>query len=306
VRSDTQPTLNNGGPDAGDSVPAVRVPFRILDVFCVKPFTGNQLCVVPDGADLDPETMRSLAQEIGFSETTFVTSIDDDGYDVRIFTPDQELPFAGHPTLGTAYLLASEGRVASSTTQRCGAGALRVEVDPDRGAGRMRQFPGALAPPFEDRAGVAAAAGLEETDLHPDRPVRTVTTGLAHTIVPARDAGVVRRAELRPTAVRDVVGRTGGESLYLFAEEGPEILARMFDPGPGIGEDPATGSAAGPLGVYLAEDGIAGMPGAITVRQGEQVGRPSRLEVEVRREGKAWIAWVGGRVRLAGEGEFRL
>jgi trans-2,3-dihydro-3-hydroxyanthranilate isomerase len=106
--------------------------------------------------------------------------------------------------------------------------------------------------------------------------------------------------------VREVVGRTGGESLYLFAEERAEILARMFDRGPGVGEDPATGSAAGPLGVYLAEHGIAGMPGGITVRQGEQVERPSRLEVEVSREDDAWIAWVGGRVRLAGEGEFRL
>jgi trans-2,3-dihydro-3-hydroxyanthranilate isomerase len=284
----------------------VRVPFRFLDVFCVNPLTGNQLCVVPDGAELDPETMQALAREIGFSETTFVTSIDDDGYDVRIFTPDQELPFAGHPTLGTAYLLASERRVAPTTTQRCGAGTLRVEVDPAAGSGRMRQFPGVLSPPFEDRAAAAAAAGLAEQDLHPDRPIRTVTTGLAHTILPVRDAGALRRAELRASAVREVVGRTRGESLYLFAEEGAQIVARMFDRGPGIGEDPATGSAAGPLGVYLAEHELAGMPGRITVRQGEQVERPSRLEVEVSREGDAWIAWVGGRVRLAGEGEFLL
>jgi trans-2,3-dihydro-3-hydroxyanthranilate isomerase len=284
----------------------VRVAFRLLDVFGVDRFTGNQLCVVPDAAALGDGTMQALAREIGFSETTFVTSVDADGYDVRIFTPDEELPFAGHPTLGTAYLLASEGRVATATIQRCGAGSLRVEVDPEAGAGRMRQFPGALSPIFEGRAAVAAAAGLTETDLHPDLPIRTVTTGLAHTIVPLRDATAVRRAELRPSAVREVVARTGGESLYLFAEEGDAILARMFDRSPAIGEDPATGSAAGPLGVYLAEHAIAGMPGRVTVRQGAQVERPSRLEVEVSPEGGAWIAWVGGEVRLVGLGEFLL
>jgi trans-2,3-dihydro-3-hydroxyanthranilate isomerase len=283
----------------------VRVPFRLLDVFCVGPFTGNQLCVVADAAALDTPTMQTLAREIGFSETTFVTSIDPDGYDVRIFTPAQELPFAGHPTLGTAFLLAAEGRVGGATTQRCAAGALRVEVEPDTGRGRMRQFPGALSPRFDDRATAAAAAGLAGTDLHPDRPIRTVTTGLAHTIVPLRDAAAVRRAELHAAAVRDVVSRTGGESLYLFAEDGDAILARMFDPEPAIGEDPATGSAAGPLGVYLSEHRIAGMPGGVTVRQGEQVGRPSRLDVDVAREEDSWIAWVGGLVRLVGQGEFR-
>ncbi|MGZ4110231.1 MAG: PhzF family phenazine biosynthesis protein, partial [Actinomycetota bacterium] len=156
----------------------MRVPFRLLDVFCVGPFTGNQLCVVPDAADLDDATMQSIAREIGFSETTFVTSVGDDAYDVRIFTPGQELPFAGHPTLGTAFALVAEGRVGRVVTQRCRAGELRVEADPAAGRGRMRQFPGELAPVFDDRAAVARAAGLDEDDLHPDRPVRTVTTGL--------------------------------------------------------------------------------------------------------------------------------
>jgi trans-2,3-dihydro-3-hydroxyanthranilate isomerase len=284
----------------------MRVPFRLLDVFCIGPFTGNQLCVVPDAASLETPTMQALAREIGFSETTFVTSIDADGYGVRIFTPGQELPFAGHPTLGTAFLLAAEGRVGGQMTQRCAAGALRVEVDPDAGRGRMRQFPGALSPSFDDRAGVAAAAGLIEADLHPGRPVQTATTGLAHTIVPLRDPSAVRRAELHAGAVREVVGRTLGESLYLFAEDGEAILARMFDPDPAIGEDPATGSAAGPLAVYLSEHGIAGMPGSVSVRQGEQVGRPSLLDVDVARQDDVWIAWVGGGVRLVGEGEFRL
>ncbi len=284
----------------------MRVPFRLLDVFCVGPFTGNQLCVVPDAAELEDSTMQSIAREIGFSETTFVTSVGDHVYDVRIFTPGQELPFAGHPTLGTAFALAVEGRVGSVVTQRCPAGELRVEVDPAAGRGRMRQFPGELAPVVDDRAAVARAAGLHEDDLHPERPVRTVTTGLPHTMVPVRDAAALRRAERHGALTTDVVRRTGGESLYLFADDDDGVTARMFDREAGVGEDPATGSAAGPLGVYLAEHGLAGMPGSVRVRQGEQVGRPSLLEVGVERRGDRWIAWVGGAVRQVGRGEFDL
>jgi trans-2,3-dihydro-3-hydroxyanthranilate isomerase len=283
----------------------VRVPFRLLDVFCVGPFSGNQLCVVPEGGGLDPATMQVIAREIGFSETTFVTTIDDDGYDVRIFTPGQELPFAGHPTLGTAFLLASEGLVPSRVTQRCGSGELLVEVDPAAGRGRMRQFPAELRDVFDDRAAVADAAGLTEDDLHADRPIRTIWTGLPHTIVPVRDVEALQRAELHRDRVGEVVRRTGGEALYLFAEdmEGG-LAARMFDCELGVGEDPATGSAAGPLGAYLSELGIAGMPGRVQIRQGEQVGRPSLLEVDVDRRADAWVAWVGGRVRPVGHGEF--
>jgi trans-2,3-dihydro-3-hydroxyanthranilate isomerase len=284
----------------------VRVPFRLLDVFCVGPFTGNQLCVVPDAAGLEDATMQSIAREVGFSETTFVTSVGDHAYDVRIFTPGQELPFAGHPTLGTAFALAAEGRVGSVVTQRCPAGELRVEVDPAAGRGRMRQFPGELAPVVDDRAEVARAAGLDEDDLHPERPVRTVTTGLPHMMVPVRDAAALRRAERHGALIADVVRRTGAESLYLFADDDDGVTARMFDRETGVGEDPATGSAAGPLGVYLAEQGLAGMPGSVRIRQGEQVGRPSLLEVGVERRGDRWIAWVGGAVRQVGRGEFDL
>ena len=105
------------------------VPFRLLDVFADAPFTGNQLCVVPDvPADLDAQMMLTLAREIAFSETTFVTSVRDDGYDVRIFTPDGELPFAGHPTIGTAYVLVSDERVSPSLVQTSAAGDVPVDT----------------------------------------------------------------------------------------------------------------------------------------------------------------------------------
>jgi len=109
------------------------VPFRIVDVFTERPLAGNQLCVVPEPVELDDATMQALALEIGFSETTFVTEYGADCYAMRIFTPDQELPFAGHPTLGTAFVMVSEGRVTSPVVQVVQAGEIPVEVDVRRG-----------------------------------------------------------------------------------------------------------------------------------------------------------------------------
>ena len=120
----------------------MRIPFRLLDVFAETPFAGNQLCVVsetPEG--LDGETMQTLAHEIGFSETTFVTAIRDGGYDVRIFTPDDEIAFAGHPTLGTAFALVEAGMVTSPVVQTSTAGDVTVEVDLPTNQATMRQLP---------------------------------------------------------------------------------------------------------------------------------------------------------------------
>src|SRR5882672_11277289 len=123
--------------------PAVEVAFRLVDVFTDVPFAGNQLCVVPEPpAGLDAATMATLAHEIGFSETTFVIGVRDGGYDVRIFTPDAELPFAGHPTLGTAFTLVSEERVAAPTVvQTSAAGDVPVDVDVAAGTAWMQQLP---------------------------------------------------------------------------------------------------------------------------------------------------------------------
>src|SRR4051812_29428444 len=123
----------------------VRIPFRLVDVFTDRPLTGNQLCVVPEPTELTTETMQALAREIGFSETTFVTSVEPGRYGLRIFTPFNEMPFAGHPTLGTAFVMVSEGRVSSPVVQVVAAGDVEVEVDVARdgrsGVARMRQLP---------------------------------------------------------------------------------------------------------------------------------------------------------------------
>ena len=285
----------------------MEVRFRLLDVFCDRPFAGNQLCVVPEPpADLDDAGMATIAREIGFSETTFVTEAAGDRYSMRIFAPDQELPFAGHPTLGTAYLMVAEGMVTSPAIQTTAVGEVPVEIDVEEGFGWMRQRPPAFGPEFGDRDAIARAAGLDAGDLHADMPAQVVSTGLAPLLAPVRDLEALRRAERDGRATREVCERAGGECLYLFATTADGVTARMFDRGVGIGEDPATGSAAGPLGAYLSARGVAGMPGRTLVAQGEQVGRPSFLHLEVAPEDDSFAIRVGGGVRVVGEGAFRL
>jgi trans-2,3-dihydro-3-hydroxyanthranilate isomerase len=284
----------------------MRVPFRLLDVFADEPFSGNQLCVVPEVPEgLDADTMLTIAREIAFSETTFVTAVGDDGYDVRIFTPDGELPFAGHPTIGTAFLLVSEGRVPATLVQTSAAGDVPVQVDLAGARATMLQLPPEFGEPIEDRAAVAAGAGLEPRDLIADLPVVPVSTGIPHVMVPVRDEATLRRAQRDATACHTICEAAEAESLYLFAVCGDgDVMARMFDRYVAIGEDPATGSAAGPLGAYLSAHGLAGMPGRALVAQGEMVGRPSFLTLDVSPQDETWSVRVSGGVYLMGEGAF--
>ncbi|MEX0985254.1 MAG: PhzF family phenazine biosynthesis protein [Actinomycetota bacterium] len=287
----------------------MRVAFHLVDVFAERPFEGNRLCVVPDpDPELDAAMMATLALEINFSETTFVTAVRPDGYDVRIFTPYSELPFAGHPTLGTAFVLASLGRTGSWVTQVSRAGEVPVEVDVGAGRAAMTQLPAVFGREVTDRAAVAAAAGLETTDLVDGLPIVPVSTGIAHLMIPVTDEATLRRATRHDSAAQVCAEAGEAESLYLFAVRGRgDVLARMFDRDRGIGEDPATGSAAGPLGAYLATHALAGMPGSVTIAQGEMARRPSFLHVDVRGSGtRVGEIRVEGGVRSAGEGVFLL
>jgi len=251
--------------------------------------------------------MQALALEIGFSETTFVTAVRPDGYDVRIFTPEEELPFAGHPTLGTAFTLAREGTIGSEATQRCGAGDIPVLIDVDAGSASMRQLAPRTGRKVEDRGAVAAAAGLEPDDLIPQLPIIPVSTGIFHTMVAVRDDATLRRAARNDRRCAELCAQIEAESLYLFAIRGDgDVRARMFDKGATIGEDPATGSAAGPLGAYLARHGLIETPGSVVVAQGEQVGRPSFLRVSVERDGDSWALDVAGGVHPWGDGAFEI
>jgi trans-2,3-dihydro-3-hydroxyanthranilate isomerase len=279
----------------------MRIPFRLLDVFTDRPLAGNQLCVVPDPLELRPEAMQAIALEIGFSETTFVTEAAGDRYAIRIFTPRSEISFAGHPTLGTAFVLAAEGRIEATAKQSCAGGEFPVTVDLDRGVASMLQLPAWFGPEATDRSAVATVVGLEPQDLDEDLPALVVSTGAPYLIVPAADEDAVGRARPDSPGLARLLDESSAEGCYLFAigEEGAK--ARMFDSD--VGEDAATGSAAGPLGAYLAEYG-AFRGGPLRVSQGDELGRPSTLVVETRREHDAWLVHVSGGVVIVGRGEF--
>lgn len=264
-----------------------------LDVFASEPYAGNGLAVVHDADGLDDATMLSFARETRLSETTFVQAGGDGAdYTNRIFTTLREIPFAGHPSLGTAVAVArAAGLDEAHYVQRTHAGLQPVDVvrvEGERWRASMLQEPADFGPEL-DATEVLAAVGLDGADAHPTLPVQVVSTGVAHVMVPVAGPEVLARCRARLAGLQAITGRTGAVVLYVVARDGDEVRARGFFEDPlGAIEDPATGSAAGPLCAYLhAREGDR----AVVVRQGEEMGRPSRLETEVE----------GDRVRVSGD-----
>jgi len=292
--------------------------FFILDVFTARKFCGNQLAVVVDGRGLSAAAMQSVAREFNFSETTFVLPARDRrcARRVRIFTPQRELPIAGHPTVGTSWILASRGDVAlnnKSTTAKLelGAGPIVVTIEGKR---RKPDFVWMTHPPAEfgairkDHAQVAAAVGLRASDLRTDLPLQTVSTGIPLLFLPLRSLDALKRSVSEAKALGSIFPpRHERQPVYLFTIERARPLivrARMYAPYDGIVEDPATGGAAGPLGAYAGKYGMINSEGgAFTIRQGVEMGRPSEIRVEVTRGAAgAHITRIGGRCAIVAEG----
>jgi trans-2,3-dihydro-3-hydroxyanthranilate isomerase len=279
----------------------------LLDVFTDAPLTGNQLAVFLDGASVPQELRQDVAREIGFSETVFVeppshpTAGD---ARIRIFTPEVELPFAGHPVLGTAVALAADRGTppGSVLTLECGVGPVPVELDASATGGWMRQ-PLPSWQEWPDVEGVLGALGVD-----PARVAATVevyNNGPTHLVVAVDDPGAVVGAAPDTGRLAKVAGRTG-TSLCAVTGEGAAVT-RMFVPGMGIAEDPATGSAAGPVGVHLLRHGLLAPGRLLTLSQGAQIKRPSTLLVRVEGlpDAVAGVA-VGGTAVIVGELTFRL
>ncbi len=262
-------------------------------MFTSTPLAGNGLAVVHDADGLDDATMLGVARETAQSETTFVQSATVDGADYRnrIFTVDEEIRFAGHPSLGTAVAVArAQGADEARFHQQTGAGVQPVEVElrGDVARASMLQEPAQFGEAIE-AAPVLGALGLGPADAHPDLPVQPVSTGMRHLMVPVRDHVALERA--RPNAVRveAIEAQTDTMVLYVFVPDGDGARARGFvAERHQVVEDPATGSAAGPLLAYLNRH--AGHE-ELTVAQGVELGRPSRLET----------AMDGDRVRVSGD-----
>lgn len=275
--------------------------YVIVDVFTDRALAGNQLAVFTDARGLDTETMQALAREINFSESTFVLTPENGGHaKIRIFTPVTELPFAGHPTLGTAFVLG--GPLQREDLQlETGRGIVPVRLEREEGRlvfGWMEQ-PIPSVEPYQAERALLSALGVERSEL----PVELYDNGMRHVYVALRSEEEV--AGLRPDLARLELPPDLG--INCFAGSGGRWKTRMFAPGGGVAEDPATGSAAGPLALHLARHGRIAFGDEIEISQGAEIGRPSTLFARV--EGtpeQVERVEVGGSAVIVARGEFRL
>lgn len=295
------------------------LPYRIVDVFTDRAFSGNPLAVVFDADGLADGQLAALAREFNLSETAFPVAADrsESDYRLRIFMPGKELPFAGHPSVGAAWVMATEGRVevaapATSIIQSCGAGllALRVTVGPAGEIGPV-ELTAAMpsAGPALDPSAALAAIGLDHADLTPGRAFRVCSTGLSQAFLCVRDEALAR-LRVNPGALTDTAS---GEWQTLSVLSWDPALAiahtRVVAEGLGWAEDPATGSAATALGAWLAAEGLAAGDGETSyeVRQGAEMGRDSRLAGTVLTSGgEAVECRIAGRVAQVASGSIEV
>jgi trans-2,3-dihydro-3-hydroxyanthranilate isomerase len=275
--------------------------YVVADVFTDTPLQGNQLAVFTDAREISEELLQPLAREMAFRETVFVYPTDSDAHvRIRIFTPASEIPFAGHPTLGTAFVLAQPMQLEVISIET-GSGIVPVWLEregPKIVFGRMHQ-PVPTIEPF-DEAPLLPALGVERSEL----PVELYDNGMRFVYVALRSEDEVAMLEPDYRALGRVAAIGG---VNCFAGSGDSWKTRMFAPGKGVSEDPATGSAAGPLAVHLARHGRIGWGDEIRISQGAEIGRPSTLFA--RADGSAdkiERVEVGGSAVVVARGEFRL
>ena len=289
------------------------------DVFTDHLFGGNQLAVVLDGRGLSTETMQAVAKEMNFSETTFVLPAERSDTDVRmrIFTPGDELPMAGHPTIGSTFALARSGVIDAGREHfvfGLGVGPVPVTLtwtNDDLAFVWMTQRLPQFGAVVTDRAAAAAALSLPVSALSGSLPVQTVSCGVPFVFVPIATRSDVDRAMANRPALDALIAAAGegAHGVFLFSPEagadGATAYSRMFAPAIGVEEDPATGIASGPLGCYLVRHRlVAGeKAGAMLSLQGVKMGRPSHVHISIAVEnGDITVVRVGGKSVLAGEG----
>jgi trans-2,3-dihydro-3-hydroxyanthranilate isomerase len=312
--------------DSAEAPPTAHTAFDFaqVDVFAERPLEGNQLAIFTDARGLSTEEMQALARETNLSETTFILPREpeverDRGVQVRIFTTEEELQFAGHPTLGTAswlYWNHPELKGAEQITLDLRVGPIPVRFTPAKPGehgvfGTMRQNDPTFGE-VHDRGALAAALGLSIDDLDPSLPVQTVSTGMAQCIVPLKSMAVAARLQVPPHTSRAYFDRTDAKFAYCItrADSGStaDWHARMQFYS---GEDPATGSAAGCAISYLVRHGLAASRQPIVIEQGIEMLRPSRIHVSAtlsQRDGHEYVSevFVGGRTIPVAMGRFFL
>jgi trans-2,3-dihydro-3-hydroxyanthranilate isomerase len=288
---------------------------HIVDVFAEEKYAGNQLAVVLEAGDISPERMQTIARETNFSETTFITSGEETngGYPVRIFTPGVELPFAGHPTLGTAWVIRRHLTAGAGDTVRLNlkVGQILVTFEPSDGG---RELLWLTAPPIEpgpicDVARMASALGLAVSDIDDTAPIQQLVAGSGMVFVPIRNLEALRRARFDVAAFAPLAAEGFNPYVYLFCRETisdeDDLCARFFFDALGMREDPATGSATAMLGAYLLEHRYFPQEEiSLRIEQGYEIHRPSLLRLKARGSGASRQISVGGHVIPVMEGKL--
>lgn len=292
-----------------------KLNFYIVDVFAEQKYTGNQLAVFTNAGHLSDAQMQRIAKEMNYSETTFVTSTEvrDSGYDVRIFTPVKELPFAGHPTLGTAYIIQQEiiQKPVETINLNLKVGQIPVTLyyaDQALDILWMRQ----KAPTFHQTFTadvLAAVLNLKPDDIDSRFPIQEVSTGVPFIIVPLKTHSALKRSKVNKDKYFELISNTQATEILIFCPEtysaDNDLSVRVFADALGIPEDPATGSANGCLAGYLVKYSYFGeQPINLRVEQGYEIGRPSLLLLKAQKNADSIEVNVGGKVIMVAKGEF--
>ncbi len=291
-------------------------PFYLVDVFAETKYAGNQLAVVRNGVALSVIEMQNIAREMNYSETTFILSDREvnGGYDVRIFSLEEELPFAGHPTLGTAFIIQQYliKKTVKEVKLNLGLGQIPVSFSYQNDQPDilwMKQVTPCFGAVFE-AAPVAAALNLDPSMIDNRFPIQEVSTGLPFIIVPLLSLDGVKACQIDRVGYLKLINQAEAKSIFVFCRETyrheNQINARMFDDYHGIAEDPATGSANGCLAAYLVKYRYFGASSVdLRVEQGYEIGRPSLLMLKAAEQSDALITVeVGGKVFMVAAGEL--
>jgi trans-2,3-dihydro-3-hydroxyanthranilate isomerase len=289
--------------------------FYIVDVFAETKLSGNQLAVFRDCAKLTKDQMQQIAKEMHFSETTFITSDKErnGGYDIRVFTPDFELPFAGHPTLGTAYIVQSQVLAKQVPEVKLNMKVGQIPVTFSYKSGKadvlwMHQKEPSFGKEL-DRPTVAGVLGLKTSDVDGRFPIIAVSTGIPFVIVPLVSLKAVKAVKLDLSAATKFLKTAGGIGFLVFSEETyheeNDLNVRVLGPSPSIPEDPATGSGNGCLAAYLVKTRFFGNDSVdARVEQGYEIGRKSLLLLKAKKGGTKIDVRVGGSVQFVASGDF--
>jgi trans-2,3-dihydro-3-hydroxyanthranilate isomerase len=289
--------------------------FYILDVFAEEKYSGNQLAVVRNAASISDDEMLRIAREINFSETVFILSDDkrDGAYDVRIFTPKEEVPFAGHPVLGAAYVIQQEiiQKPLDSLVLNLKIGRIPVRLNykddkPDiLWMELMQPVFGEMVEPGV----IAEVLGLETDDIYIIHPAQVVSTGFPFIIVPLKGKSAMKRCRVNKERYLELIENREAKAILVFSpdtyDQKNNLNVRVFADYYGIPEDPATGSANGCLGAYLAKhDYCGGKKISIRVEQGYEIGRRSLLYIDAEEKDGSFDISVGGKVVMVSKGEL--